>query len=223
MAHLRRFIIFPVLAFALATTAGACTWRDGHVVLGETESPPPPRPQVTWVEVRHMVDFRPNQAELPGAEAGDIDSFLASAELGYGDRVVLTAASGAPLADRRIEAVRHYLEHRQVAVAIARRPQAPIGQDEIEIAIGRYEAVLPECPNWERALSGGSMSGGPDTYGCLTASARGAHAADPGDLLGGGPVGPADGASMARGVRDHRTGATQGEAASQSIRFVVGN
>lgn len=220
-AKLRRLVLLPVLAVAM--TAGACTWRDGHVQLGSPEIPPPPKAQVAWVEVKHMVAFEPGRAELGSVEAGSIDAFLANADLGYGDRVVLTAAPGAPLADARIDAVRHYLQHHQIAAAIARRPRAAIGQDEVEVAVGRYEALLPECPSWSRATGGGGMTGTEARHGCLVNSTYAAHAADKGDMLGGDPVGPADGTVMARGVRDYRTGESQGQAASQSIRFVVGN
>lgn len=221
MTYLGRLIAVPALAISLA--ASGCTWRDGFVVLGETELPPPQAAQVSWVESRHMVVFEPGSKDFSRSEVDRIEAFIARADLGYGDRVVLTAAPGAPMAERRVEAVRHYLAHQDIAAAIAHRPQAAIGQDEVEIAVGSYEALLPECQSWRRALRGGGMTGGPGTYGCLTASARAAHAADPGDLLGGSAVGPADGDVMARSVREYRSGAREGEAASQSIRFVVGD
>lgn len=219
MTYLRRLIIIPALAVSLA--AGACTWRDGFVVLGEPQLPVPPKTQVGWAEVQHMVAFEPGKSDFDRREVDRLEGFLLSADLGYGDRVVLTAAPEAPLADQRVEAVRHYLQHQGIATAIASRPQAPIGRDEVEISVGRYQAVLPECQSWDHVLSGGGMTGGREKHGCVTASARGAHVADPGDLLGGGPVGPGDGDKLARSVRDYRTGKSEGDAAKQSIRFVV--
>ncbi len=215
---LSRALIVP----ALVAAVGACQWRDGHVVLGDTDIHAPPPTQLAWTETTHRVVFPPGGAKLSATQTGSIDAFLAGADVGPGDRVVVLAEAGAPMADKRIEAVRRYLERQHVPAAIGRQPETALGRDEVALNVGRYRAV-GLCANWDRAVAGGGITGGAESYGCTIAAARAAHAVDPGDLLGGGPVGDADGAFIANGMRTYRTGEGSGETESQAIQFVVGS
>lgn len=213
-----RTLVISALVFVL----GACQWRDGHVVLGDTDIHPPAPAQIAWTEVSHRVAFTPGRAELNAVEAGAIDTFLARADVTYGDRVTVLTERGAPMADQRVEAVRRYLRHRNIPVAVARQPERALGQDEVALSVGRYRAVAGACANWDRALSGGGINGGPESFGCTTTAARAHHAVDPGDLLGGNTMGDADGAFAALGVRRYHEGVAGEDASGQAETFKTG-
>jgi len=213
-----RALIIPVLVTAMS----ACQWRDGHVVLGDTEIHPPTPTQLAWTETTHRVAFPPGRAELSASEAGAIEAFLAGADIGPGDRVVVLAEAGAPMADQRLQAVRRYLQQLHVPAAVGRQPETALGRDEVALNVGRYRAV-GLCADWDRAVAGGGINGDAESYGCTTAAARAAHAVDPGDLLGGNPVGDADGERLAKGIQAYRSGESGRQTESQAIQFIVGS
>jgi len=215
---LSRALIVP----ALVAVVSACQWRDGHVVLGDTDIRPPPPTLLAWTETTHRVAFPPGRAELNAAEAGAIDAFLAGTDVGPGDRVVVLAEAGAPMADQRIQAVRRYLQRLHVPAAVGRQPETALGRDEVALNVGRYRAV-GLCADWDRAVAGGGINGGAESYGCTTAAARAMHAVDPGDILGGGPAGDADGERIAKGIQAYRSGESSRQTESQAIQFIVGS
>jgi pilus biogenesis lipoprotein CpaD len=198
-------------AVALALL-GACENLPDNLV-------PPPKPlpasqpvRADWVEAQHQVPFATNDARLSPAATADIDSFLRRMDIGAGDRIAVSAEvlGAAPstrtLADQRRTAVIKYLRGRDIS-AVSADMVATADNANVSIRIGRYVAKVPECPDWNRlGTGGGYVDSGHKNFGCMNSVAFGNMVADPGDLTGGQPVGPADGQWLATGVHRYHEG-----------------
>ncbi|HEX7008231.1 MAG TPA: CpaD family pilus assembly lipoprotein [Alphaproteobacteria bacterium] len=208
----------PGRSGALAAAAVALALLGGCESIPDNLVPPPKAVKASeplrseWVEAQHQVPFAVNDARLSTTAMADIDSFLSRMDVGAGDRIAVTAETlGAPqtvrtLADRRRAAVMKYLQDRRFPAAGADMV-ATSDNANVWIRVGRYVVRLPDCPDWERLHHGAAYVDGPyKNFGCMTYTALGKMVIDPGDLAGGAPTGPADGAWMASGVQRYRTG-----------------
>lgn len=206
---------------ALALLAG-CANDPGLIPYAEWQQmDPPPRLEVRDAPVVHAVNFEPGAAQLSETEWGAVAAFLATEDVGPGERVMLEAPSaGTADTDRiaqRLAALRGGLEEQGVSVAMS-PPATPgtLGPDQIRLIASRATVVDPACPGYNEPVSSYDRFGRPNiNIGCSNEVNLGLMVADPNDLVRGRSLAPADAERSALAIQKYRTG-TDGEAGGQS-------
>lgn len=176
-------------------------------------------PRVTRMQFRHEVEFGFGLPGMTEDEGARLNAFVARTRLGFGDRVVVLAgvpelddeAEARRLADRRRETVAAFLTLNGVE---ARLPDGDFGSevpagDAVAVLVDRYVASLPACPDWTGKPGYNFNNQVSSNFGCATAVNLGMMVADPGDLVRGREMGPADGERTARAIERYRKGETK--------------
>lgn len=174
----------------------------------ETWSPSesPKRNLVSWTEFHHAVAFVPGSATLTQSESQALEQFVGRLARGEGVRVSLAASGSDPtLAVRRETAIAAWFRERGVQAQLG---AAPVGvrADAVRVTVGRHVVTLPNCPDWTKPADGNPSNTVSSNFGCATTRNLGLMVADPGALVRGYEMGPADGEAMAKGIQDYREG-----------------
>ncbi|MBL8659221.1 MAG: hypothetical protein JNM75_05650 [Rhodospirillales bacterium] len=172
-------------------------------------------PEAELVEMHHSVRFAAARYGLDRDEMAGLQSFLARADIGYGDRVFIVApspdqrASGdaAWLGGRRAEAVKAFLSRERIRATIAEEAAATSdAANQVTVYVRRYVAVLPPCPDWSDVPAVDFNNQPMSNWSCASAVNFGMMLADPGDLVRGSDPGYADGEAAARTIENYRKG-----------------
>ena len=170
----------------------------------------PKQNQVDLVRLNHPVRFQPGTARLAQGEAEQLAAFLAKNRVGYGDRLVLQAngvPTGAGLATERQKAVAATMVRvGQVGLPITAASTADGLRDSLTVSVSRYVVTPPSCPDWSKPSGVDPANVAASNFGCATTRNLGLMLADPGDLIGGKTMGPADGEFAAGAVNRYRAG-----------------
>ncbi len=82
---------------------------------------------------------------------------------------------------------------------------APGGSpNDVVVEIGQVTASVPDCPDWTMPEVSNSENVPTSNFGCADLTNLSLMVADPADLAGGAPPGPADGTFAAHGVELYR-------------------
>ncbi|MFQ5970771.1 MAG: CpaD family pilus assembly lipoprotein [Alphaproteobacteria bacterium] len=195
---------FVQVVAVLATLAGcAPTSTDYSPAEARTEN------EVVWVNLTHEVGFAPGTLELSGVEQLRLDQFLGQVSATHLD--ALTIDPGAPVdavAEARINAISDHLRERVPAAQPGVRSIGlePGARDILRVVVGRYIVVPPDCPNWGQPSNRNPGNLQSSNFGCATTVNLGLMAADPGDLIRGRPLSPADGAAASLAIERYRAG-----------------
>ena len=162
--------------------------------------------QVKWVTHEHSISFNSPANLLTNQEARSLDRFLNEIDLRPGDRLFVDVGpqTGEVVSDTRVgvinEQLRHYIPGAQ-ALAITGEK----GTDsKIRLIVGRYIVLPPNCPNLSRPSASNPGNVNDSNFGCSTQRNLGLMLADPGDLLRGRTLAPADGEALSRSIRAYR-------------------
>lgn len=185
------------------------------VVTACTPEKAPPRPdysdiKVDWVTVTHNVAFAGNAADVAAAELSAIEAFLDKVDVRLTDQIALDpgAGTGPKLAAARADAITRKLRHRLPGLRVRLLEN---GAGGAQLVVGRYVAKAPDCPGWFSPEQRYAAFANPDNrvdanFGCATATNFAATLADPGDLVRGRNLGPADASFQALAVENYRKG-----------------
>jgi len=136
--------------------------------------------------------------EIGPMQAAALQEFLASANLGYGDRVSLDdpMAQGA---DVRRAAVGEIVGRFGLLLADA-GPVLPgrLPAGMVRLVIERSVANVPDCPDWRRPSNFELAASTSSNFGCATQSNLAAMVADPNDLAEGRDYAGADGTTVVK-------------------------
>lgn len=166
--------------------------------------------QVTLVRLSHNVQFRANEERMSAPETARLAAFIRDQNVGYGDQILLVGGEGA-LAGRRQESVATVFA--RGGLRVVRDVQiegVSTSPDEVRIVVGRHVVTPPDCPNWSKRSDDDFGNTRSSNIGCATATNLGLMVADPGDLLIGRTLGPADGGLAASRVQSYRRGVYPG-------------
>ena len=177
----------------------------------------PKKNRVDWVAFHHTIQFGARNATLGARAKTNLSRFVR--RLGSGDGVRITVAAtadgdGALVAGRREAAVTAYLRGLGVRPRLAPAAAArAAGKSAVVVTIGRYVVTTPRCPNWTKPSHKDFDNRVSSNFGCATETNLGLMVADPGTLLRGGRLGPADGEAQARSIDNYRKGEVEEAAA----------
>jgi len=196
----RRTTLLAVLAIIVAGCA--------QTVADWTPAATPNEMEVQWVTHEHSIGFNSPANLLTNQESRSLDRFLGEIDLRPSDRLFVDVGpkSGDVVNDTRVgvinEQLRHYVPNAQALVITGEK-----GTDSsIRLIVGRYVVLPPNCPNLSKPSNTNPGNFNDSNFGCSTQRNLGLMLANPGDLLRGRTLGPADGEALSRGIRAYRAG-----------------
>lgn len=175
---------------------------------------------IDWRMERHPVRFGLGQTAPAPGEIAQLDSFVRPYVNDTAVRVYVDAApgaAGADVADQRMQVLVAWLEEKgfDPRVMIAGIPGAvpATDPDRAVVYIGRYHAVLPDCPDWRKQTAADFTNTPSSNYGCATTVNFARMLADPGDVVLGRDPGPSDGDRIAGTIKAYREAPSRDAAA----------
>ncbi|HKT16648.1 MAG TPA: CpaD family pilus assembly lipoprotein [Stellaceae bacterium] len=205
------FMMYAMPLFlAAALLATGCTPQPARWTPAEA----PKANKVDFVTVSHEVQFPAGASAPTSNEVTALSRFLENSAVGYGDQVTIDTGprNGNPASDqlaaRRLQAVTVMLRQHGIEAHVAARPtvDGALARNGVAVTIGRYVVTPPACPDYSKPEADDFNNTPSSNYGCATTANLGLMVANPGDLVHGQTLGPADGDFAARGVQLYRNG-----------------
>ena len=188
---------------ALGILAVLLTACDGFPVEDFSTVPKKNEPQVYLAQHRHVVNFDKQSDRLATTEREKIDTFLSKIDIVPGD--IVHVINGIPkpksdgtvshnVRDRRIKFVQAYLDYKRIPVTKLHSNfgVTPVTSLQVQVVVRRYIVTLPGCPNWTKPPGHDYYNHVSSNFGCATATNLGLMVANPGDLITGQKLEPAD-------------------------------
>jgi pilus assembly protein CpaD len=170
----------------------------------------PKKNRVDWVAFHHTVAFDARSAALTAQEKSGLAKFIRRLGTGEGVRILVTAPvgrDGALVAGRREAAVTAYLRRQGLRPKLTfATPDAGSNGSGVVVTVGRYVVTTPKCPDWSKPAHKDFDNRMASNFGCATETNLGLMVVDPGTLVRGQPMGPADGEAQAKSIKDYRKG-----------------
>jgi pilus assembly protein CpaD len=175
-----------------------------------------PAPRVEQVPVRHVVHFLPGADILTAADRVALASFLAANGIERGATVALSAVNPDPAAgmraSNRMQAVSSTLN--QMGIATVVQPatvdtggSVVLGQaDDVAVVAYTLAALPQECPGYTTPITLDNEHRPIPVPGCSNAANLGMMVANPGDLVQGRALAPADGEGSVLAIQRYRAG-----------------
>lgn len=154
------------------------------------------------VPVVHRSDYALDVAapggSLPSSEAGRLDGWFRSLQLGYGDSIYVDG-DYAPAA--RDDVARVAGQYGMLVSNGAPVTQGSIPPGSVRVVVSRTRAEVPGCPNWDVPAQPNYNNRSMSNFGCSVNSNIAAMVANPGDLVHGREGDPyVDAAAASRGI-----------------------
>lgn len=176
----------------------------------------PKKNRISWAEFHHPVQFAEASAALSPSEKSTLARFLA--RVGQGEGVIVTLATGSTekstVAKQRETSLTRQLRDSGILIpTIQVKRSAPVSSNVVRVTIGRHIIKPPACSDWSKPATGDTNNRQSSNYGCATETNLGAMIADPGVLVRGKDLGPADGEAATIGIGRYRAGTVEKPAA----------
>ena len=166
--------------------------------------------RVDWRVEQHPVYFGVGSPVPAGGEQQRLDGFLAGFEP-YGARVFVDAApdvTGAGLAEGRLKTLTEVARRRGFTVErfTPTAEMQPTSRDPriAQVFVGRFVVTSPACPDWRKDSAADFTNTPTSNYGCADVVNLGAMLADPGDLVRGRDMGPAEAERAGLAIQRYR-------------------
>lgn len=148
--------------------------------------------EVVWINLNHDIAFAGEQVELSALERRRLDDFLVQVAATPTDSLIVDPGPGDDAATQaRAVAV---IDHLRARVPTSRPKVRRIGLDggrDLQVVVGRYLVVPPQCPNWGKPSNSDPRNLAAANLGCSVNVNLGLMVADPGDLVRGRRTTPA--------------------------------
>jgi pilus assembly protein CpaD len=155
-----------------------------------TKAEAPNRLQVEGATSTVALAFSPGSARFAGGAASRLDQLIAAGAIRPADRVTVAAAGPPRLAAAREAAVARELL--RWGIVAQGQPLPAVPPNRAIVTIARYAVRLPPCPNWSEPRPNDFTNAETSNFGCATTVNLGLMA-NPGDLVAGRQLAPADG------------------------------
>lgn len=185
---------------------GACTPLASDYTPTEVSK----QSEIDYVRMTQPLSFIKGKDQLAPADQKALAEFLGRRQLGYGDRISLVVRRSdnpaeAALAKRRLDRLNATLAPlRLLGAEVKVTTDGDVAADQAMVVVGRYLITPPACPNWNKA-AGYDFTNTPEpNLGCANANNFALMVADPGDMIEGRSLGPADGEQQTRSIQTYR-------------------
>lgn len=192
------------LLVALAVIVAGCA----QTVADWTPAATPHDLEVKWITHEHSIAFNSQANLLTNQASRNLDRFLNEIDLRPSDRLFVDVGpqSGEVVSDARVGAInaqlRHYIPGTQATAITGEKGTT----NKINLIVGRYIVLPPNCPDLSRPTATNPGNVADSNLGCSTQRNLGLMLANPGDLLHGRTLGPADGEALSRSIQKYRAG-----------------
>jgi pilus assembly protein CpaD len=177
---------------AAAAMLGGCL----NTTTNWTGAEPEKRSTVEMVRLTHDVAVT-DAGVLSPESAGQLDAFMESINLGYGDRLIVDAGGRTAAG----QAVSRHLTKQGFNISPL---STPLGAERsggvVRVAVERYVVTLPPCPDWRQPSWPNRNNVPTSNMGCANATALGMMVANPRDLLEGQEFSGPDGGVSADAI-----------------------
>jgi len=169
----------------------------------------------------YSFDLAAPGGSLPSSEAGRLDGWFRSLQLGYGDSIYV---DGLYANDARADVARIAGQYGMLVSNGAPVTAGAIQPGTVRVVVTRARASVPNCPNWsvpsQPNLENASMS----NYGCSVNANLAAMVANPEDLVHGREgSGVVDGEAAMKAIDSYRNAKPTGTTGLQDLNTKKGN
>ncbi len=176
-------LTLPAMAFlALAGCSGSAHFSDGD---------PQKRNEVAMVRIPFMLTFEADQAALSAAAIEQLDRFLVSSNVSYGDELSMDFplerdGDLSPQNRERMAYLSDLLKKRGLHLAVAVTPfgLSP-AENQARFLVSRYVVTPPQCGDWSEPSTGNYGNASLKDLGCASQAQLGLMIANPRDLVTG--------------------------------------
>ena len=184
--------------FAIAAAVLVLTGCDGAVTADYTSNEAVNQLTIDNASHHFTLRFVRGTARLIPGEAERVGRLIASGQIDGHDRLTVSPAGPPALAARRVETLNSLML--RYGLTVAEMPLGEVPRDSAILNVDRYLVSLPACPNWSKPPASDFTNMRMSNFGCATVSNMGEMVANPADLVGGRPVGLAEGKPAAAAV-----------------------
>lgn len=169
----------------------------------------------------YAMDVAAPGGSVPSSEAGRLDAWFQSLQLGYGDTIYVDG----PYADAaRNDIQRVAGKYGMLLTQGAPVTQGTIAPDSVRVVVSRTRAEVPGCPNWSVPASPNYNNRTMSNFGCAVNGNLAAMVANPEDLIHGREGNPyVDAAAATRGVGVYYSTPPTGKKGLQDISTKEGS
>lgn len=163
----------------------------------------------------YAMDLAAPGGSLPSAEAGRLDGWFRSLQLGYGDSIYV---DGADAYQARADVARVASQYGMLVGNGAPVTQGAVQPGSVRVVVSRTRASVPGCPNWSAPSQPNIQNATMSNYGCSVNANLAAMIANPEDLVHGREgSGVVDSVTATKAVESYRKAAPTGEKGLKSI------
>jgi len=196
---------------ALATALAACTHDRPTEAMRGVESVNVP----VVSRADYALDLSAPGGSLPSSEAGRLDGWFHSLQLGYGDNIYV---DGLDAYEARSDVARVASRYGMLVSNGSPVTSGEIVPGTVRVVVSRTRASVPNCPNWsvpsQPNLENASMS----NFGCSVNANLAAMVANPEDLVHGREgTGLGDARTATKAVESYRNATPTGTKGLQEL------
>ena len=202
---------------ALATAVAGCTHDSPNAALRGVE--PVNVPVVTRAD--YAFDVAAPGGSLPSSEAGRLDGWFRSLQLGYGDSIYV---DGMDAYEAKTDVARIAGQYGMLVSSGAPVTAGVIQPGTVRVVVSRARASVPGCPNWSIPSQPNFDNASMSNLGCSVNSNLAAMVANPEDLVHGREgSGVIDGMAATKAVNSYRNAKPTGTTGLKDINTKSGN
>ena len=196
---------------ALATALSACTHDSPTAALRGVEALNVP----VVSRADYAFDAAAPGGSLPSSEAGRLDAWFRSLQLGYGDSIYV---DGPDSWNAKSDVARVAGQYGMLVSNGAPVTAGPIQPGTVRVVVSRTRASVPGCPNWSVPSQPNFENATMSNYGCSVNANLAAMVANPEDLVHGQEgSGVGDTQTASKAVEAYRTAKPTGTSGLKDI------
>ena len=163
----------------------------------------------------YALDLSAPGGSLPSAEAGRLDGWFRSLQLGYGDRIFV---DGPNAYEAKADVARVAGQYGMLVSSGSPVTEGAIQPGTVRVVVSRTRASVPGCPNWSVPSQPNLENATSSNFGCSVNGNLAAMIANPEDLVYGREgSGVVDSVTATKAVESYRKAAPTGEKGLKSI------
>jgi len=202
---------------ALATALAGCQTDSPNAALRGVEAVNVP----VVSRADYALDLAAPGGSLPSSEAGRLDGWFRSLQLGYGDNIYV---DGAGAYDAKSDVARVAGQYGMLVSTGAPVTAGAIAPGMVRVVVSRTRASVPGCPNWSLPSQPNFANNSMSNFGCAVNANLAAMVANPEDLVHGREAGSVvDSETAAKAVNSYRSAKPTGTQGLQNINTKSGN
>jgi len=169
----------------------------------------------------YALDLAAPGGSLPSSEAGRLDGWFRSLQLGYGDSIYV---DGPDAYAAKADVARVAGQYGMLVSNGAPVTAGAIQPGTVRVVVSRASASVPGCPNWSVPSQPNLQNASMSNFGCAVNSNLAAMVADPVDLVHGREgSGVGDTQTASKAVETYRSAVPTGKAGLTDINTKKGN